>query len=66
MEKTKETKKTKDIKQPEVKKQKVETKKVEPKAKAKKTKGAKSQVVSHGVGRRKRAVARVWLRRGKG
>lgn len=26
----------------------------------------KSQVVSHGVGRRKCAVARVWLRRGKG
>ena len=26
----------------------------------------KNQVVSHGVGRRKRAVARVWLRRGKG
>jgi len=26
----------------------------------------KSPVISHGVGRRKRAIARVWLRRGKG
>jgi len=35
------------------------------KAPAKKA-AKKSQVVGHGVGRRKRAVARVWLRRGKG
>jgi len=69
------TKKTKELKKP--KKTEAKSKKVEPKTKAKaevkvktvtKTKkpSAKSQVVSHGVGRRKRAVARVWLRRGKG
>jgi small subunit ribosomal protein S9 len=35
--------------------------------KTKKTTASKaSQVVSHGVGRRKSSVARVWLRRGKG
>jgi len=34
--------------------------------KAQDERGAKNQVISHGVGRRKRAVARVWLRRGKG
>jgi len=46
------------------------TKAVKPvKEAAKKTaakKESKSKVVSHGVGRRKRSVARVWLRRGKG
>jgi len=37
-----------------------------PATKAVAKKAGKNQVVSHGVGRRKRAVARVWLRRGKG
>jgi len=35
-------------------------------AKVAKSSGRKNQTVSHGVGRRKRAVARVWLRRGSG
>jgi len=34
--------------------------------KAKESKEKKSKVVAHGLGRRKRAVARVWLRRGSG
>jgi len=56
MEKTKETKKT----------QKTEAKEAKVGKKTKKAGAKKSQVISHGVGRRKRAVARVWLRRGKG
>jgi small subunit ribosomal protein S9 len=48
-----------------VKKAAAPKKKAAAKAKPKKAK-AGSPVVSHGVGRRKSSVARVWLRRGKG
>ncbi len=39
---------------------------VNQKEKAEKTKQSKAKPLAHGVGRRKKAVARVWLRRGKG
>ena len=48
-----------------VKKAAAPKKKAAAKVKPKKAKAA-SPVVSHGVGRRKSSVARVWLRRGKG
>jgi small subunit ribosomal protein S9 len=43
-----------------------ETKKTKKPASSKSVASKSSQVVSHGVGRRKSSVARVWLRRGKG
>jgi len=64
MEKTKKATKATKAAKPE-KDEKV-TKKAKKTTKPAKKAQAKSQVVAHGVGRRKRAVARVWLRRGSG
>ena len=66
MEKAKDTKK--EVKKTEAVKKTAAKPAKKPAAAKKPAKKAekKSQVVSHGVGRRKRAVARVWLRRGRG